>query len=193
MLLLQLTCDTVHCLDERALFSSTFVAIFCWFLPSNAPIMIYNIRYWWFFISQSNQWIKYLAHPKIQRLKPCLLMFASLVTLDSFHQLLSTQLTANLTLKWSGGSMFHPLSHIYTPFCCNETIANKHSKSSMCCCFWSTMSKHSTYFEHSFLIDKCLCKMVNTLPSDIFNSSAISCNFNLQLAKMSLWVLFGVF
>ena len=39
------------------------------------------------------------------------------------------------------------------------------------------------HFEHSFLI------VVNTLPSYIFNSSAIPCNFNLQPAKMS----FGVF
>ena len=54
-------------------------------------------------------------------------------------------------------------------------------------CFWSTESKHSIYLEHSLLIDKCSYKMVNTLPSDIFNSSAISCNFSLQLAKTSLW------
>ena len=50
-------------------------------------------------------------------------MFASL---DGFHLPLSTQLTANLTPKWSGGSKFHPLSHIYakSPFRCVETIAN---------------------------------------------------------------------
>ena len=54
-------------------------------------------------------------------------------------------------------------------------------------CFWSTVSKCSTHFQHSFLIDKCSCKMVNTLTSDIFNSSAISCNFNLRSAKTSLW------
>ena len=41
--------------------------------------------------------------------------------------------------------------------------------------------------ELSFLIDKCSCKMVNTLPSDIFNYSAMSYNFNLWLAKTSLW------
>ena len=37
-----------------------------------------------------------------------------------------SQLTANLTQEGSGGSMFHPLSHIYakTPFCCIETVAN---------------------------------------------------------------------
>ena len=113
-------CDTVHCLSERACFPSSFVAIFKQFLPSNAPIMLYNICYWWFFFTQGNRWTKYLAHPKIRRPKPCLLMFASLIALNSFHLLLSTQLMADLTPEWSGGSMFHPLSHIYskTPFCC---------------------------------------------------------------------------
>ena len=120
------TCDTVHCLGERALSSSSFEAISLRFLPSNAPIMLYNIHYWWFFLSQGNRWTKYLAHPKIQRPKPCLLMFVSLVTLDGFHLLLPTQLTADLTPEWSGGSMFHPLSHIHakTPLCCIETVAN---------------------------------------------------------------------
>ena len=96
------------------------------FLPSNAPIMLYNICYQCFFLSQGNQWTKYLAHPKIWRPKHCLLMFVPLVALDGFHLLLSTQLTASLTLKWSGGSMFYPLTHIYakTPFCCIETVAN---------------------------------------------------------------------
>ena len=123
---LRSTCNTVHCLGERALFPSLFEAIFWWFLSSNAPIMLYNISYWWFFLSQGNSRTKYLVHPKIQRTKSCLLMFASLVTLDDFHLLLSTQLTANLTLEWNGGSMFHPLSHIYAknPFCSIETFAN---------------------------------------------------------------------
>ena len=55
-----------------------------------------------------------------------MLMFASLVALDSFHVVLSTQLTADLTPGWNGGSKFHPLSYIYskTPFCCTETVAN---------------------------------------------------------------------
>ena len=60
------------------------------------------------------------------RPKPCLLMFPSLITLDGFYLLVSTQLTADLTPEWSGGSMFHLLSYIYakTPFCCVETITN---------------------------------------------------------------------
>ena len=88
--------------------------------------MLYNICYWRFFLYQGNWWTKYLAHPKTQRPKPCLLMFSSLVTLDSFHLLLSTQLTANLTPEWSGGSMFHPLLYIYAknPFSFVETVAN---------------------------------------------------------------------
>ena len=55
------------------------------------------------------------------------------------------------------------------------------------CCFWSTVSKCGTHFEHSFLLDKCSCKMVNILPSDIFNSSTISGNFNLRSAETNLW------
>ena len=60
------------------------------------------------------------------------------------------------------------------------------------CCFWLTVSKCSTHFEHSFLIDKCSYKMVNALLSEIFNSSTISHYFNLWLAKMS-FKFFGVF
>ena len=89
-------------------------------------IMLYNISYWWFLFYQGNRWTKYLAHLKIRKPKPCLLMFACLVALDGFHLVLSIQLTADLILVWTAGSMFHPLSHIYTktPFCCVETVAN---------------------------------------------------------------------
>ena len=44
-------------------------------------------------------------------------MFASLVALDDFRLLLFTLLIADLTLEWSGGSRFHPLSHI-----CSKTL-----------------------------------------------------------------------
>ena len=63
------------------------------------------------------------------------------------------------------------------------------SESSTRCCFWSTLRKHRSHYEHSFLIDKRSCKMGNTLSFDFFNSSAISYNFNLWLAKASLWSL----
>ena len=110
----------------KSTFLSSFVAVFWRFLPLNAPIMLDDICYWWFFLSQSNWWTKYFAHPKIWRPKSCLLIFASLVTLDNFYLLLSTQQTADLTPEWSGGPMFQPLSHIYAknPFCCLEIVAN---------------------------------------------------------------------
>ena len=80
--------------------------------------MLYNICYRGFFLSQGNRLKNFFAHPKIRRPKPCLLIFTSLVAFNDFHLLPFTQLTADLTLEWSGGSMFHPLSHIYakTPF-----------------------------------------------------------------------------
>ena len=57
------TCGTVHYLGERAL-TSSFVAVFFWWsLSSNAPIMLYNIRNWLFFLSQGNWWTKCLAYP----------------------------------------------------------------------------------------------------------------------------------
>ena len=111
-------------------------------------------------------------------------MSAFLAALNGFL----LQLSANLTLEWSGRSMFHPLSHIYakTFFLLRWNSCKQCSKSLTHCCFWSTVSKRGTHFEHSFLLDKCSCKMVDTLPSDIFNSSATLLNFNLRLAKTSL-------
>ena len=161
---------------------------FFWqFLPSNAPIILYNNHYWWFSLSQDNWWTKYLSHPKIRRSKPCLLVFVSLIALDGFHLLLSTELVANLTLKW-----WVHVSSIVSYLCKNSFLLHwnsckQHSESLMYCSFWLTVCKHGVHFEHSFLIDKCSCKMVNTLLSDIFKSSAISQNFNLWSAKMSLW------
>ena len=74
----------VHCLGERAHFSCSFVAVFWWFLPLKASILLYDICYWWFFLSQGNRWTKYLVCLKIQRSKTCLLMLEYLVILDGF-------------------------------------------------------------------------------------------------------------
>ena len=78
--------------------------------------------------------------------------------------------------------------HIITQnfFLLRWNSSKQHSESSLRNCFWSAVSKNGTHFEHNFLIDKCSCKMLNTLPSDIFNFSAISCNFNLQSVKSIL-------
>ena len=56
--------------------------------------------------------MKCRTNPKIRMPKPYQLKFAFLVALDGFHPLLSTQLTDDLTLVGSDGSMFHPLSDI---------------------------------------------------------------------------------
>ena len=113
-----------------------------------------------------------------------MLIFASLVIFDGVHLLLSTQLTVDLTPEWSDGSIFNYLSNIYaeTHFCCVEIVANNTESWTRCCC-WSTVSKRATHFQESFLIDECSCKMMSTLPSDTFNSSTISRNFNLRSAK----------
>ena len=100
-----------------------------------------------------------------------------------FHLLLSTQLIVSLTPELNGWFMFLCKNFL---LCWNR--CKQHSKSLMRCCFWSTVTKRDTHFEHSFFIDKCSWKMKNTLPSVIFNSFAISHNFNLRLAKMSLWI-----
>ena len=90
------------------------------------------------------------------------------------------------------------VSSIVTYLCKNPFLlcwnsCKQCSELSIRCCFWSTLSKCSTQFEHSFHNEKCSCRMVNTLPSDVFNSSANSHSFNLWSDKMSLWSFFGVF
>ena len=189
--LLRSNCDTMHCLGERVLFSSSFMGVFWRFLPSNVPIMLYNIHYWSFSLSQCNQWTKYLAHPKTWRPKHCLLMFVFLL----FWMAFTCCCPLSWLPIWSRSEVVDPgfiHCHIFTqktPFCCLETVTNN-TELLMCYCFWSTVSKRSTHFEYSFRIDKYTCKMVNTLPSDIFNSSH---NLNLWSAETNLWSFFNVF
>ena len=66
----------------------------------------------------------------------------------------------------------------------------QYSESSTCWCFWSTVNKCDTDFEHSFPIDNVHAKWWIYLSSDIFNSSTISRNFNLRSPKRSLWRFF---
>ena len=65
--------------------------------------------------------------------------------------------------------------------------SKQHSESSTRCCYWSGMSKRGTHFENNLSIPKDLCKIVETLPSDIFKVPAISHNFNLQSPKTIFW------
>ena len=62
-------------------------------------------------------------------------------------------------------------------------ISKQRSESSMRCCFWLDMSQRGSHFENNLRIPKDSCKIVNTLPSDIFKVSAISRNFNLRPLK----------
>ena len=96
----------------------------------------------------------------------------------------------------SGVKWWIHVSSIVTYLCKNSFLLHWNSckqffELSMRCCLWLTVSLHSTHNEHSFLIDKCPCKMVNILPSDIYNFSTISNNFILWLAEMSLWSFLG--
>ena len=151
---------TVHYLGERAHFSSSFVAIFWWFLPSNAPIMLYNIPYWWYFLCQGNQWTKYLAHLKIQRPKTlptdgCVFGHFGRLSLAAVH---SADCQFDSRVKW----WIH-VSSIVTYLCKNSFLLHWNSCKQCSelltrCCFWLTVSKHCTCFEHSFLIEKCSCK-----------------------------------
>ena len=122
-------------------------------------------------------------------------MFASLVPLNGFYLLLSTQLTADLIPELIGGSMFHLLSHFYakTPFGCIETVANNILNCQLVVVFGRLWANATPTFNTDFSLTNVYVKMVNTLPSDIFNSSAISRNFNLWSAKMSLWSFLAFF
>ena len=47
--------------------------------------------------------------------------------------------------------------------------------------------KRRTYFQNNLRIPNDSCIVVNTLPSDIFNVSAISHNFNVRSPKTDCW------
>ena len=63
-------------------------------------------------------------NPKIRSPKTYQLIFAFFFGLDGFPPLVSTQLTADLTLECSDGSMLHPLSYTTwrNPFHCAKTV-----------------------------------------------------------------------
>ena len=72
--------------------------------------------------------------------------------------------------RFDSGSMFQPLSHIYTktPFCCIETVANNALNCWCVVVFDQLWANAAPTLKHNFLIDKCSCKIMNTLLSDIF-------------------------
>ena len=178
----------------KSTFSSSFMAIFWRILHSNAPIMLYNIRYWCFFFSQGNLWTKYMTHPGIRGPKPLLADVCVFGRFGRFSPAAvhSANCRFNSRVKW----WIHILSIVTclpkNSFLLRWNICKRRSESSTRCCFWSTVSECGAHCEISFLLEKCLCKMVNALHSDIFNSSVISRNFNLRSAKTSYWRVFFV-
>ena len=186
---LRSTCDTVHCFRERALFSFSFATVFWRFLFSNVPIMLYNIHYWW-----GSSFLKVIDEQNTLRFPKyggqnyaCWYLILWLLWTP-----FSWCCPLNDSRFNSGVTWWIDVSSIVTclrknSFLLHWNSCKQCSKLSTRCCFWSTVSERDTHFEHSFLIDKCLCKIVNTLPSDIFISSAISRNFNLRSSKTSLW------
>ena len=153
--------------------------------------MLYNIRYWWFFLSQGNRWTKYLVHPKIRRPKT---LPSDMCIFGRFGRLSSAAVHSadcrfDSRVKWWIHVLFIVTYLRKNSFLLRWNNYKQHSESSTHCWFWSTVSKRGTQIEHSFPIDKCSCEMVNTLPFDIFISTAISCIFNLRSAKTSLWRL----
>ena len=81
--------------------------------------------------------------------------------------------------------------HIFTQktlFCCNETVANNalNSRRVVFDQLWANAHLLWTQLSHW----QMFMQMVNTPHSDIFDSSAISCNFNLRKDKTSLLSFF---
>ena len=91
--------------------------------------------------------------------------------------------------------MFHPLSYINTktPFCCIGTVANNALNCWSVVVFdWLWANTVPTLITAFSLTTKCSCKMVNKLPSDIFNSSAILSNL-FMIGQNEFVEFFGVF
>ena len=133
---------------------------------------------------------KILAHQKIRRPKPCLLMFASLVVLDGFHLLLSTQLTADFTQEWSSGSMFHPLSRIYanSPFCLIETVANNALNRRRVVVFDQLWANAAPTLNTAFSLTNVYAKWwIHYL---LTSSTPLQAYATLRSAKTSLWRFF---
>ena len=123
---LWLTCDMVHCLGERALFSSSFVAIFWQLLPSNAPIMLCNICYLWFFHSQGNRWTKYLCTSQNMEVRT---LPVNVCVFGPFGWLSPVAVHSADCRFDSGVKWWIHVSSIVTylcknSFCCIETVAN---------------------------------------------------------------------
>ena len=170
-----------------SLWKRTFCLFSCGcILTPSSFILVYNICCWWSFFSQGNQWRKNLALPKIQsqNLARWGLRLLSLWTAFSCCCPLIWQ---QIWLQSEVVAPYFIYCHIFTPKLLFVALKQFQTR------LWIV---HALFFfincEQTrdplwtqFLIDEYSCKIGNTLPSEIFNSPAISCNFNLLSAETS--------
>lgn len=131
------------------------------------------------YVWTNNLVFRYLLKKKILRPNPP----------EQVRRLLSTQITADLSLHFSGGYKICLLVHADAKILLllSETSSNSFKNHGY---IWSAISKYGIYFENSFLMDKCSCKRKQKGSFDIFKVCGIFCNFNSQFAKTILWSLF---
>lgn len=105
--------------------------------------------------------------------KPSSGLFATLFPFDDLHRLLFTELMLFFIQTRSSGSIFYLFSHtsFHLAYTASNSVFNRYN-----------VIKVFTHFE-GFRIDKCSCKIVNTLLSVIFNVSAIAGDFSFASSK----------
>lgn len=131
------------------------------------------------YVWTNNLVFRYLLKKKILRPNPP----------EQVRRLLSTQITADLSLHCSGEYNICLLVHADAKMLLllSETSSNSFKNHGY---IWSAISKYGIYFENSFLMDKCSCKRKQKGCFDIFKVCGIFCNFTSQFAKTILWSLF---
>lgn len=97
-----------------------------------------------------------------------------LVAFNGFRRLLSVWLTTDLVLKCNDKPMFHSLLHIvwFVFYFDWNALSSALSHQQLAVNNLSYQQMLGALFEDRFLINKYSCKIVNALPSDVFNVSA---------------------
>ena len=151
--------------------------------------MLYDICYWWFFLYQGkSRNIDTLHIPKYagQNLLYWCLHLWSLWMAFTCCCPLSWQ---PIWLQSEVVDICFLHCHIFMQklLCSVETVANNALNCWRLIVFDRLWTNAAHTLKTAFSLTNVHGKMVNTLPSDKFNSSAISHNFNLRAAKISLW------
>ena len=140
----------VHCLGERALLFFLHLWSFFWrFLPSNEPIMLYNICYWWFFffkvIDEHNTLCIQNTEAKSLPADICIFSCFGGLSPATVH---STDCRFDSRVKrWIPVLII--VTYLHKNFFLHWNKCKQSSKSLMCC-FWSTVSKHAPTLNTAF-------------------------------------------